>query len=51
MNNINTPIKYSQNGLILCAYCIKIKNRSKRFSSFHALRWHVTHYHELEVSV
>ena len=40
------PIKYSKNGLILCAYCIKIKDRSKRFDSTFALTWHITHEHQ-----
>jgi len=38
------PINDSK--LILCAYCKKLKGRSKRFVSFHALTWHVTHHHK-----
>ena len=45
------PIKYSTNGLILCVYCIKIKNRSKRFASFHALTWHITHEHQEDIGI
>jgi len=49
MSENSLPIKDSE--IILCKYCIRIKNRSKRFSSLHALRWHVTHHHKDEVRV
>lgn len=45
------PIKYSSNGLILCAYCIKIKNRSRRFESIFALTWHITHEHQEDIGI
>ena len=44
-------IKYSKNGLILCAYCIKIKDRSKRFDSTFALTWHITHEHQEDMGI
>ena len=46
MVSLDLPIKYSIQGLILCKICLRIKNRSKRFSSIHALQWHVSHHHK-----
>ncbi|MEX0862745.1 hypothetical protein [Nitrosopumilus sp.] len=51
MSKQDIPINYSKNKLILCAYCIKIKGRSKRFNSIHALTWHVTHNHQDDMGI
>jgi len=51
MVSLDLPIKYSVKGLILCEICLRIKNRSKRFSSVHALQWHVSHNHKNDTIV
>ena len=51
MNRNDTPINYSDNGYPRCAYCIKLKGRSKRFRSIFGLTWHITHNHQNEIGV
>ncbi len=48
MVRILSPLKDSPE-LILCKFCIKIKNRSKKFQSLHALKWHLHHNHGDEI--
>ena len=45
------PIKPSDGGLVLCEYCIRIKNRSKNFKSDYALQYHKTHDHKDDVNI
>jgi len=43
----NIEIKDSVSTLrLFCQYCIKEKNRSKKFSTYHALKWHLKNCHE-----
>ena len=50
MSTSNIPIKDSVDELILCLYCLKEKNHSKRFPSNHALKWHLTNQHRGEIA-
>ena len=50
MNDISQAIKESKK-LRLCGYCLKIKNRSKRFVSSYALTWHITHVHKDDIGI
>ena len=43
------PIKDSTQNFLLCKQCLKIKNRSRKFHSLHALKWHLTNQHGDEI--
>lgn len=51
LNRQDVPINYSKDDSPLCVYCIKIKNKSKRFRSIFALTWHITHYHQNDMGI
>jgi hypothetical protein len=50
LSDTSQAIKES-NKLRLCGYCLKIKNRSKRFVSAYALTWHITHVHKEDMCI
>lgn len=50
LSKINLPIKESIR-LRLCGYCIKIKNRSRKFKTEYQLTYHITHEHKDDIGI
>ena len=51
MSKTDIAIKESIKEFLLCAYCIKIKGRSKKFKTTFALTWHTTHLHQDDIGI
>jgi len=49
LSKVESLIKDTKIGLLLCNFCVKEKKRSRNFKTTFHLKWHISHNHLEEI--